>query len=164
MTINIGWEYFLGIMGGLTLIAWYSGSRFSTIEANIKSIFESIKRLDNRIDKGYSSASPIRLSTKGESILNESGLQEFVDVHKDDLISQCDKTKMTNPYDIQESAFKFFDELKIPELEDKMKTAAFNHGVDLNTVRRIGGIYFRDACLRAHNYKPEDLDNSIINN
>jgi hypothetical protein len=66
---------------------------------------------------------------------------------------------MTNPYDIQEGAFKFFDEFTFEkEIEDSLKLSAYKHGVSMETIRRTGGIYFRDICLNNAGFKVEDLD------
>lgn len=35
LQISIDWPYFLGIMGSLVLIAWYSNSRFTALETSM---------------------------------------------------------------------------------------------------------------------------------
>src|SRR3989344_7470040 len=161
--IQINWVYFLGIIGGLILVAWYSGSRFSAIETSINWIKESITKLEGRVDNAFASGSPVKLLPKGVEILEQSGLKEYVDKHKNDLMEKCKFTKnLTNQYDIQESAFECFDKLDFGEFEPKLKETAFKYGMSIETIRRIGGIYFRDFLLSKNGFTPEDLDKPKI--
>ena len=165
--IQINWIYFLGIIGSLILIAWYSGGRFSGLETSISWIKESLIKLEGRIgnlegrfDKSFSTQSPISLLQRGKDILESSGLKKYIDNNENILWEQCKSHKiLSNPYDIQESAFKFFDEVEFPtDIKEQIKTTAFNFGTSLDVVKRIGGIYFRDKCLGRLGFKPEDLD------
>ncbi len=165
--IQINWIYFLGIIGSLILISWYSSGRFTAIETSITWIKEGIIKLEGRIgnlegrlDKSFSTQSPISLLQRGKDILQHSGLKIYIDNNEQMLLERCKSEKsMSNPYDIQESAFKFFDEIVFPvNLEDRIKSTAFNFGASLEVVRRIGAIYFRDLCLSKLGFKPEDLD------
>lgn len=38
LTINIDWQFFLGIIGALFGIAWYTATRFSKIEGQFEKI------------------------------------------------------------------------------------------------------------------------------
>ncbi len=86
-------------------------------------------------------------------------MKKWIDDRRDELLANCGyKNSMANPYDIQESAFKFLDQIDLGNFENKLKETAFQYGWSIETMRRIGGIYFRDLCLQAHGFKPEDLD------
>ena len=66
---------------------------------------------------------------------------------------------MANPYDIQDAAFTLFEEIDFgPELDEKLKIAAYRNGVSMDSLRRIGGIYFRDICLNSLGFDPRDLN------
>jgi hypothetical protein len=181
LIIQIDWIYALGIIGTLTMLAWKAGSRFSSIETSIIWIKETVTKietkltaveskvnitevrigsLEGRFDKSFSTQSPISLLQRGKDILENSGLKKYIDENKETLLDQCkSKRVLSNLYDIQESSFKFFDEIELPhDLGEQMKTTAFNFGASLDVVRRIGGIYFRDICLEGLGFKPEDLD------
>ena len=169
--IQINWIYFLGLISGLVLLAWKGGGRFSGIETSITWIKESLIKLEGRIgnlegrfDKSFSTQSPISLLQRGKDILENSGLKKYIDDNESMLLEQCKSEKaMSNPYDIQESVFKFLDEIIFPiDLENNIKTTAFNFGASLDVVRRIAGIYFRDICLSKLGFKPEDLDKPKI--
>ena len=172
--INIGIYKMLGLIGTLVLGTWYASHRLTKVETEVTSFDKRLtnmegrfdKRLTNmegRIDKSFSSASPVALLERGLKILNSSGLKKYIDANKAVLLEQFkSKCAMDNQYDIQEQAFKFFDNLDSKDLESSLKKAAFDYGVSIETVKRIGGIYFRDIALEQANFKPEDLDKPKI--
>ena len=51
ITIHIGWEYFLGLMGGIVAVAWYANGRFSAIETSIEWIKDIL--LDLKDSEGW---------------------------------------------------------------------------------------------------------------
>lgn len=147
------------IIGGVGWGAWYSATRLTRVETKVDGFDNRLTNLEGRLDNAFASRSPVALLPKGQIILEDSGLKKYIDDKKEELLAQCrSKNEMTNPYDIQDVAFKFFDQINFEEFESSLKNSAFKHGVSMDTVRRIGGIYFRDICLTAHNFKPEDLD------
>ncbi len=160
MIINIGWEFFLIIMGTLIGIAWYAGYRFSALDISVKWIKESITKLEGRMDNAFGSASPIKLLPRGIEVLETSGLKKYINNNKQNLITKCDfKKGLVNQYDIQERAFECFDKLNLGTFEQKLKDASYKYGMSLETIKRIGGIYFRDILLSENGFTPEDLDN-----
>lgn len=159
LTINIGWEYFLGVMASLIFVAWYSGSRFTRIEVIIESILLRLTAIEGKSGSSFAGASPLKLLPKGQTILIESGLREYLENDKTTLLASCGKGNgMDNPYDIQTAAFKFMDTHDFGSLESSLKTAAFDHGVSLEVVRRIAGIYFRDLCLAARGFTVDQIE------
>jgi hypothetical protein len=128
------------------------------VRPDLKDVRERMASLEGKTSSLFQSHSPIGLTKKGKKFLQESGLREFIDENKDELMRQCDSHKtMATPYDVQQMAFAFFDDLALPdEIEVKMKNVAFNHGVSLGELRRTGGIYFRDICLDALGFELED--------
>ena len=158
LIIQINWVYFLGLIGALIVVAYYSGARFSGIETSITWIKESITKLEGRMDNTFASASPVKLLPKGVEILNSSGIKEYIDRNKEHLITKCNFTGLKNQYDIQEKAFECFSTINFGDFEDKIKESAFKFGMSLETIRRIGGIYFRDILLTENGFTPEDLD------
>lgn len=174
LIIKIDWLYFLGIMGSLICIAWYSSARFTKSETILSTIDNRLtksetlldtidKRLTNvegRSSGAFQSHSPISLTEKGNNLLDGSGLREYIDKNKESLSLKCKSNKnLTNAYDVQEAAFDcldnmFFDE----EFESKIKEFAFQQGVDMSVMRRVGGIYFRGILLEQLGMKEKDLD------
>ena len=156
---------YIGIWKALTIIAsivvgtWIASKKLARVETKVDMFETRLTGMEGRLDSAFSSASPIKLLPKGETILNDSGLKKYIDDRKDELLSKCKSTnEMKNQYDIQEAVFKLFDQLDFGEFEPTLKETAFKYGMGVETIKRIGGIYFRDICLDTYGFKPEDLD------
>ncbi len=160
LIINIGIYKTLGLIVTLIVGAWYLSCRLTRVETKVDGFDTRLTNLSGRMDNAFDGASPIALLPKGRLIIEDSGLKKYIDDNKEELLVQCkQKSLMTNPYDIQESAFKFFDGIEFgKEFEATLKSSAFKHGVSMDTIRRIGGIYFRDICLNVSSFNLEDLD------
>lgn len=56
ITVHIGWEYFLGLLGALVAVAWYSNGRFTALETSmdwVKNMLLDLKKsIDNTNAKG----------------------------------------------------------------------------------------------------------------
>jgi len=174
LTINITWEYFLGIITailalmistfcGILTVAWKGSARFTALETSMQWVKDILKELkissDNESADAFGSHSPINLNKKGETWLTESGLNTYIDSHKSDLMSQCEAQRSTNPYEVQKYIFNFFDELQFdPAFDSKLKQFAFEKGTTVNILRRVGAIYFRNLCIAEFGMKAEDID------
>ena len=163
MTINIGWEYFLGIMVALIAVAWYSQGRFTALETSMKWVKEILHKLDVASDNiakpAFGSSSPINLNATGEKWLIDSGLKEYLDDQKSELMKICEEKRGTNPYEVQQHIFSAFDTLVFkPDFENKLKKFAFEQGTTMNLIRRVGAIYFRNVCLTDFDMNKEDID------
>jgi hypothetical protein len=131
-----------------------------TIKPDLKDVRERFANLEGKTANLFQSQSPIRLTDKGTAILNESGLKSYIDNNIDMLTGACsERGGMDTPYDVQQSVFDFFDSFVFPtETENKLKTYAYNQGISMDSMRRIGALYFRDICLERSGFKPEDID------
>jgi c-di-AMP phosphodiesterase-like protein len=149
IVIYIGIWKWLVIMAGIVSTAWYTAYRLGRVETRIEVIETSVSNINARIDNLYNGRSPIALLPKGVKILDESGLKEWINDNRQKLFDQCKANYvMKSPYDVQIAAFSFFDKIGFPsEFELKLKNSAFENGVSLENIRRVGGIYFRDICL-----------------
>ena len=156
---NIGMYQLLGIVASIVIGAWYLSGRLARVETKVEGFDTRLTNFEGRLDNAFGSASPISLKPTGIKALEESGLKNWIDNKREKLVSECEtKNIVKNQYDIQECAFKFFDSLDFGDFNDKIKQSAFQYGWSVETIRRIGGIYFRDILLEKHNFKPEDLD------
>ena len=174
ISIQINWIYFLGIMGALIGIAWYSGGRFTKIETDvewikkdidwIKGLLKDLKIItDNKNIEAFEKGSPIELTSKGEKFLEESGLKKYINDRTEDFILKCKSAKdIYTAYDIQEYVFNLMDEWKFDiEFEKKLKNYSFKEGMELDIMRRIGGIYLRNICLSKMNLDKQDIDKHL---
>lgn len=152
-------------MSGLIALAWYTNGRFTSIETNIGNLKDAITNLTGRMDNAFGMSSPISLKPAGIDALEKSGLKKWIDDNKPRLLRECGSAfALSNQYDIQEAAFKLFDKVDFGDFEQSLKSAAFSRGWSMEIIRRVGGIYFRDLCLKEHNFKPEDLDKPQASN
>lgn len=151
----------LGISWGTlkSKIEHISSSIKDKIEPDLKNVRERFAALEGSLGKTFAGASPIKLLAKGEEILNHGGIKNYIDSNKIGLLSEFKLVcEMKNQYDIQEQAFVFFDKKDFGVFEETFKKVAFDYGMSIDTIKRIGGIYFRDICLSEAGFKPEDLD------
>lgn len=132
----------------------------NNIKPDLKDVRERFAALEGKTAGLFEQHSPISLTVKGNEYLKNSSLKEFIDINTDMLIAGCSqKGKMETPYDVQQSVFDFFDSYIMPdEVENKVKTYAFNQGINMDIMRRVGAIYFRDICLDKLGFSREDLD------
>jgi hypothetical protein len=132
----------------------------TNIRPDLKDVRERLATWEGKSAGLYQSQSPISLTKEGRRYLLESGLLSFIDENQEELMQQCDHERsMQTPYDVQQVAFEFFDELDLPDdIEQQVKTFAYNHGVSMDSMRRIAGIYFRDLCLKAHRLSVKEID------
>lgn len=151
VVIHIDWPYFLGIIGALLGIAWYSSSRFTALETSMQWVIRRLDYIDEeeKISEFAPPGSPRQLNERGLKILNESGVRRFVDEKKDELLEKIRAQTFTNPYDAERyvldtmrSAPKAY-----PEIIDDIKTAAFQAGTDVDSVLLVGGFYLRDLIF-----------------
>lgn len=134
----------------------------NVIKPDLKDVRERFATLEGKSADLFAQHSPISLTEKGEKILSESGLKDFISSNEEVLHARCKKDRdMDTPYDIQQAAFEFLDAYEFDKsIDDQLKTYAFNQGITMDSVRRIGAIYFRDLCLAKSGHQPEDLDTS----
>ncbi|TWA90212.1 hypothetical protein [Bradyrhizobium stylosanthis] len=48
--IHIGWEYFIGLLGALVAMAWYSNGRFTALETSMDWVKNMLLDLKKSID------------------------------------------------------------------------------------------------------------------
>lgn len=162
--INIGIYKLLGFIGTLIAAAWYISHRLTKVETKVQGFETQLTSLTTNLtgallDKAFGSGSPISLKPNGIKFLNDSGLKKYIDDNTESLLSKCQSDHlMDNQYDVQESVFRFFDHLTFGDFEATLKESAFKYGWGMETVRRIGAIYFRNICLVKKGFEPEDLD------
>lgn len=159
IVINISSSKAIGLGAVVIVGSWWIATNFGSLKEAVKNFSERLTNLEGRVDEAFKSSSPISLLPRGKKILEDSGLKEWIDNKKDELIESCKKVGSTaNPYDIQVSAFKLFDEIDFGDESDRFKSATYQAGMPMDVFRRIGAIYFRDLCLQQHGHTPESLD------
>ena len=158
LVINIGLVETLAIIatvgGSLISVAWVSSGRFARVETLVETIDKRLTNLEGNFTGAFIQQSPIALTEKGKRLLMESGLGDYIDDVKGELIRliQDDIDITETAYDVQELAFDFFDNVRFDyQFEKTLKQYAYESGVSLQLLRRVAGIYFRDILLKHKN-------------
>ena len=155
LTIQISWEYALGIIGsiiaGSASIAWYASGRLTALETSMEWVKSTLIELKVSFDNAnaprpaFGGNSPVDLEPAGIKWLNESGLKSYIDANKYRLLTHYPARRTTNPYEVQKRAFALFDALSFPRgLDERLKRFAFENGTTMSVLRRVGAIYFRN--------------------
>ena len=152
LTINIDWEYFLGIIGTLIALAYYTNGRFTRIETNSEWLADTVRDLSVRVEnisaKAFDIGSPISLTSTGEQLLRDSGLKSYIDRNKDDLTIRLRARAPFDLYTVQESAFRLFDRISLDEsFARNLNKCAYRNGTSTDLLRRVGAIYLRDIAV-----------------
>ena len=58
ITINVGWEWALGIFGLLLLIAWRGSARFTSLETSMQWVKQTLSELKMAIENGKQRIEP----------------------------------------------------------------------------------------------------------
>ena len=161
LTINIRWEYFLGIISALIAIAWYSNGRFTKLETSMEWVIKILNGLKIGLaaDEVAPAHSPRKLNARGEKVLSGSGIKEIIDENKSGLLALVKEKNVNNPYDAEQYVLQVVSELKKDTLIiERLKKGAFSVGADIDTVLFVGGIYLRDLIFPELGFFVTDLD------
>ncbi len=102
--------------------------------------------------------SPVALTDRGISFLNDSGGKKFVDDNFQELLKSVEEENPKTAYDIQEKSkdvIKSFEE--DPRL-NPLKEFLFKDGSTLADLIEVMGVYLRDRVLKEKNINVEDID------
>lgn len=169
LLIQVSWEWALGIFVSLSAaligIAWKASARFTALETSVEWIKTAINDVrinaENNASKtpGFIAHSPVNLTRAGEHWLEESGLKAYIDAHEERFLGACEHKKETNPYEVQQQAFALLDQAAFEShIDDHLKKFAFQQGISMAVLRRVGGIYLRNICLERFGMKTDDID------
>lgn len=155
LSINIGWEYALGIIGALIALAYYANGRFTRLETNFDWLADAVRdltiKLENVSSRAFEIASPVSLTATGEQFLRDSGLKSYIDRRRDELLAQLEVRVPLDSYIIQKDAFHLFDRISFNEpFTRQLNAYAFRRGVSTHLLRRVGAIYLRDIAVTPH--------------
>lgn len=164
LIIKIDINYFLGIIATLLTLAWVASRKFSAIETSINWIKRELGRIwesmsavesrltgmESRIAGAEGNKSPLNPTQLGWKWLNESGLAKIIDEEKKTWLLQNLRNSLPpdyTDYDVQEVARRVVVSLKDDSLIKDVKQYAFEHGIDIEILLRLGGLLLRDNFL-----------------
>ncbi|MFZ3076851.1 MAG: hypothetical protein WA139_00150 [Candidatus Aenigmatarchaeota archaeon] len=101
------------------------------------------------------SNSPLQPTDFGLELLKKSGMEEYVKANEDSLIKKVKEKlkKGYTAYDVQEQSIKLMVELKDGNMLNTIKEYAFNNGMSIETILRLGGLMLRDKFLKGTQLK-----------
>ena len=152
LTINMNWEYFLGLLGTLIALAYYANGRLTRLETNFEWLADAVRdltiRTENVSTKAFETDSPISLTATGEQLLRDSGLKSYIDHRRDNLTAQLRARAPFDLYTVQESAFRLFDRISLDDpFARHLNKFAYRNGTSTDLLRRVGAIYLRDIAV-----------------
>jgi hypothetical protein len=152
LTINITWEYFLGLFGTFIALAYYANGRLTRIETNYQWLADIVRDLAIRIEnisaRAFESSSPISLTATGEQLLRDSGLKSYIDQRRDELTARLRARAPFDLYTIQESSFRLFERLSLDDsFARHLNKFAYTNGTSTDLLKRVGAIYLRDIAI-----------------
>jgi hypothetical protein len=155
LTISISWEYFLGVLGSLIALAYYTNGRFSVIETDVGWLKETIAELainaENVSVKLFRNDSPVCLTAAGYHVLQRSGLKSYVEAKRATLLAALKDRRPCNSYEIQLRAFRLLADLPFEGIVgEHLNNFAFKNGISMNILRRVGAIYLRDIAAQSN--------------
>jgi hypothetical protein len=155
LTINISWEYFLGLFGTLVALAYYANGRLTRLETSFEWLADTARdltiRTENLSAKAFEVGSPISLTATGEQLLRDSGLKSYIDHRRDNLAAQLLARAPFDLYTVQESAFRLFDRISLDDpFARHLNKFAYRNGTSTDLLRRVGAIYLRDIAVASN--------------
>jgi hypothetical protein len=155
VAITISWEFFLGVMGSLIAIAYYTNGRFTGLETDVGWLKETISELlinaENIRTKLFKNGSPVSLTATGYHVLQRSGLKSYIDTKRSKLLSALNARMSADQYQLQRRAFRLLANLSFEDVvAEHLNNFAFANGISPELLRRIGAIYLRDIAAQSN--------------
>ncbi len=152
LTINIGWEFFLGIIGTLIALAYYANGRLTRLDTNFDWLADAVRDLTIKVEniaaKAFEAGSPISLTATGEQLLQDSGFKSYIDRHRDELTVRLRENAAFDLYTIQGNAFRLLDHITLDDsFARHLNKFAYKNGASTDLLRRVGAIYLRDIAV-----------------
>lgn len=154
----------LVVVGGVGIFFVFKHTR--PIRDDVKNIRERLPVIESRVgdlwaDKIAPAHSPRQLNERGQTILNQSGIKEFVERNKPELLRRVRERNCTNAYDAEKATFSVVNET-IKEAGatdlDSLKNGAYKVGATLDTLLLVGGIYLRNLIFPELGFSLDDID------
>jgi len=162
----LGWLTYLGItrdrITPLLLLVIAIGF---VVYKLLKPVKKSVSRITNACieiqtaleDRGVSlkhhlvesPGSPVAPTEYGEQLIKESGLEKILDEKANFLTGELKKKLPENytEYDIQEKSRETLIGLKDNEIMNPVKKYAYENGLKLDLILRVGGLWLRDDFI-----------------
>ena len=121
--------------------------KINTLEKDVSWLLGSFKAYEKI--NFIKTESPMKLTESGDTLLRESGGEEYITDHFDELYGEFDE--IYNAYDIQKTARNIFLEKENSNDFDSMKEYLFQKGIQFSDLAQVMGIRLRDLVLDRKN-------------
>lgn len=168
--ITIAQVIFAGIVGaiGATLAVGKLFQRVLHLEEDNKELKRELREVRDKAIACETSLkerepltrkrSPVSLSDRGTSLLNDSHGRKFVDENFDELYNSVKTKTPKTAYDIQEYAKEIIESLRNDDRLNPAKDFLFKDGSTLDEWITVTAIYLRDKILEKEKMTQEDVD------
>lgn len=134
-----------------------------TVLKDIKNITTQLSELKGGIDRDRAhyggfvqGRSPLTLTEKGESALNESGGKDYIDKNKQCFLNEIKLGNPKSSYDIQELSKKVLNDHQNDDTFIGIKEYTYKNGLLLDHVIMALSIYLRDYALNELGFKSDE--------
>lgn len=146
-----------------TLVSSIKKTLDEEIKPDLKNVRERFMIVEDRVETIWQERvliahSPRKLTTRGNQILNESGIKEIIDSNKAKLFEVVKERRVTNAYDAEQTILEVVRELPQHVEIGGLKDNAFKVGTDIDTILLVGGIYLRDLIFPDLGFSLDDID------
>ena len=135
------------------------------ILGKIDSLGDRLKRIEDYFDdiikdKFASANSPRQLNDRGNKLLTDSRVKQFIDSNRGDFLALAKAKSFSNPYDAEKGLLEILRNYVQERQEDlkNLKEHAFNSGTDIESVYFVGSIYLRNQIFTDLGFQLDDLD------
>lgn len=160
------WALGISISLAITLVtlAWRLGlwqGEVNTDRSNFNAFMTEVRGDIKKIlgllpQSPVASSSPLQLTDLGKEISEEISAKKWAENESTTLL---DDAKGKDQFGIQSMAFGYAKEFEpSEELLARMRTCAFQHGLELEGVRRVLGVVLRDCIFKKRGLLPPSLD------
>ena len=161
------WPLSLLVTGGIAVIGfiiyvadWHGKVNMdrNTFREFMSEVRVDIKKILERLPSPtIESKSPIRLNDLGQNVSERLDATTWAVNESEKLV---EKVENLDALGIQETAFQHAQGFDPPgELREKMRTCAYETGIDLSGVRDVLGVELRDVLLGKRGFHESELDN-----
>jgi len=132
-----------------------------SVKKTVGAVITRLMRIEGKLGIGpLTIGSPLELNDNGRNILNNSGIKEAVEENRETLLRMMKEKTPETAYDVQKLSQRFLQECEFSSQRIKqMKEYAFEHpNWDLDVIREVGAIHFRDIALEELEFEKDDLN------
>ena len=129
-------------------------NQVTNVQNQMNVLVEKFDKVESR--SLIESDSPLQLTELGQKISEEVGAEQWAE---NEFPALLEKAEGKDPFEIQTMSFNHVGNSDLSEeMLSKMRSSAFENGLELGGIRRVLGIVLRDYILKERGLLPSSLD------